>query len=132
MEFTLESIDCNGTHRTVSFTNDYLPVIVAEFELFLKGAGFVFDELEVHHEPVDDIEYNDVASEAARKSVAERYLDHGLVPFEKQEERIKKEQEVQYLQKQKATDIDKLNHVLKQIFDDETAGPILHGNIHKR
>jgi hypothetical protein len=72
MKFTLTSQDENyfqpvntltapATMRTVSFSSDYLHDIVAEFELFLKGSGYVFDRIELFEE--DEAEdFEEVAS----------------------------------------------------------------------
>ncbi len=53
--FTSNAGNNDTTKRTVEFKADSLIDIINEFDLFLKGAGFVFDHLEVHHE--DDESY---------------------------------------------------------------------------
>ena len=70
MKFTLVSQDENyfqsatqpqATTRTVSFSSEYLHDIVAEFELFLKGSGYVFNSIELFEE--DEAEdFEEVAS----------------------------------------------------------------------
>ena len=42
------------TKRTVEFKADSLIDIVAEFELFLKGSGYIFNHLEVFNESDDE------------------------------------------------------------------------------
>jgi hypothetical protein len=42
------------TKRTVEFRADSLTDIITEFDLFLKGSGYVFDHLEVHDDNEDD------------------------------------------------------------------------------
>lgn len=44
----------NLTKRTIEFKSDSLIDIVAEFELFLKGSGYLFDHLEVFNESDDE------------------------------------------------------------------------------
>jgi hypothetical protein len=44
MKYTLIAEDeIGGSKTTREFTEDYLPHVLTEIELFLKGAGFVFD-----------------------------------------------------------------------------------------
>jgi hypothetical protein len=44
MKYTLIAEDeFGGSTTTREFTADYLPEVLSEIELFLKGAGFVFD-----------------------------------------------------------------------------------------
>jgi len=44
MKYTLIAEDeYGGSKTTREFTEDYLPNVLTEIELFLKGAGFVFD-----------------------------------------------------------------------------------------
>jgi hypothetical protein len=44
MKYTLIAEDeFGGSITTREFTADYLPEVLSEIELFLKGAGFVFD-----------------------------------------------------------------------------------------
>ena len=44
MKYTLIAEDeYGGSKTTREFTEDYLPNVLTEVELFLKGAGFVFD-----------------------------------------------------------------------------------------
>jgi hypothetical protein len=44
MKYTLIAEDEYGDSKTTrEFTEDYLPHVLTEIELFLKGAGFVFD-----------------------------------------------------------------------------------------
>jgi hypothetical protein len=44
MKYTLIAEDeFEGATTTREFTADYLPDVLSEVELFLKGAGFVFD-----------------------------------------------------------------------------------------
>jgi hypothetical protein len=44
MKYTLIAEDeFGGSKTTREFTADYLPDVLSELELFLKGAGFVFD-----------------------------------------------------------------------------------------
>ena len=44
MKYTLIAEDeCGGSKTTREFSEDYLPHVLTEIELFLKGAGFVFD-----------------------------------------------------------------------------------------
>ena len=66
------------TKRTVEFKADSLLDIITEFELFLKGAGYVFDHLEVHYE------YNEFSESETQEDL---------------------------------------------VFDEETAGPILHNPV---
>ena len=42
------------TKRTVEFRAESLVDVIAEFDLFLKGSGYVFDHLEVHNDNEDD------------------------------------------------------------------------------
>lgn len=50
------------TMRTVSFASEYLHDIVAEFELFLRGSGFVFDKIEVFDGGDETQEYGEDTS----------------------------------------------------------------------
>jgi hypothetical protein len=44
MKYTLIAEDeYGGSKTTREFTEDFLPHVLSEMELFLKGAGFVFD-----------------------------------------------------------------------------------------
>ena len=58
--FTSNAGNNDTTKRTVEFKADSLIDIINEFDLFLKGAGFQFDHLEVHHE---DDEFCESSSE---------------------------------------------------------------------
>lgn len=71
MKFTLTSQDENyftvhtqpqQTMRTVSFASEYLHDIVAEFELFLRGSGFIFDKIEVFDGGDETQEYGEDTS----------------------------------------------------------------------
>jgi len=42
------------TKRTVEFRAESLTDIITEFDLFLKGSGYIFDHLEVHDDNEDD------------------------------------------------------------------------------
>ena len=75
--FTSGTVTNATTKRTLEFRAESLIDIINEFDLFLKGAGFQFDHLEVHDDNEDDESY------------------------------------------QSSSESD-------QVFDEETAGPVLH------
>lgn len=52
--FTSGTVTNATTKRTLEFRAESLVDIIAEFDLFLKGAGYVFDHLEVHDDNEDD------------------------------------------------------------------------------
>ena len=56
MKFTFmvqDESDWNKTKRTVEFEAVQLDDIVSEFELFLKGSGFHFDNILIHENDDD-------------------------------------------------------------------------------
>lgn len=59
MKFTFmvqDESDWNKTKRTVEFEAVQLDDIVSEFELFLKGSGFHFDNILIHENDDDGVE----------------------------------------------------------------------------
>jgi hypothetical protein len=55
--FTSGTVTNATTKRTLEFRAESLIDIINEFDLFLKGAGFQFDHLEVHDDNEDDESY---------------------------------------------------------------------------
>lgn len=74
MQFTLTCRDEDGTITRKEFDGIYLDDVVSKTQDFLHGVGFVFEELVVQVDPVEEIEETEESLQFLTEDMTERDL----------------------------------------------------------